>query len=109
MLCRSLRVYEWLDRKRLGIRFFFLSKNDINSVLKIPLANFCRLTTPQIHPGRGKCVASRNFNCVQFVDATFIFIKVQSASETVFYKLKAFNFSVKLLCVLSKQLVQPQD
>jgi len=43
MLRKSLRVYEWLDQKRLGIHFLFLSKNDINSVLKIPVANMCQL------------------------------------------------------------------
>jgi len=42
MLCKMLRVYEWLNQKRLGIHFLFLSINDINSVLKIPVANVCR-------------------------------------------------------------------
>jgi len=26
--------------------------------LKIPVANVCRLTTPQTHPGHGRCVPS---------------------------------------------------
>jgi len=42
------------------------------SVLQIPVANTCRLTTPQTHPaGHGRCVASLSFNCVWFVDPTF--------------------------------------
>jgi len=41
-----------------------------NSVLKIPVANFCRIITPQTHPVLGQCV-SWNFNCVWFVDPTF--------------------------------------
>ena len=39
----GLRGYEWLDQIGLGVHFLFLTKNDINSVLKIPVANFCRL------------------------------------------------------------------
>jgi len=69
MLCKMRKVYEWLNQKWLGIHFLFLSKNDINSVLKIPVANFCRSITPQTYPGHGRCVASSNFNCVWFVDA----------------------------------------
>jgi len=34
-LCKRLRVYERLDQKWLDIHFLFLSKNDINPVLKI--------------------------------------------------------------------------
>jgi len=30
MLCKMLRVYEWLNQKWLGVRLLFLSKNDIN-------------------------------------------------------------------------------
>jgi len=71
MLCKMLRVYEWLNQKWLGIHFLFLSKNDINSVLKIPVGNFCHLITPQTHPGHGRCFASWNINCVWFVDQTF--------------------------------------
>jgi len=56
MLCKSLRVYEWLDQKWLSVHFLFLSKNDINSVLKIPVGNFCRITS-QINPWHGRCVA----------------------------------------------------
>jgi len=33
-----------------------------------------------------------------------LLIKRRSASETVFYKVKAFNFTLKLLAVLSRQL-----
>jgi len=40
------------------------------------------------------------------MDPGFSLSKVQSASETVFYKLKAFNFSLKLSSVFSKQLSQ---
>jgi len=46
--------------------FLFLSKN----VLKIPVANVCRLITPQTHPAHGRCVSSWSFDCVWFVDAT---------------------------------------
>jgi len=28
----------------------------LNSVLKIPFANVCRLITPQTHPVNGRCV-----------------------------------------------------
>ena len=48
-IAKVLRVYEWLDQKWVGIHFLFLSKNDINSVLKIPVANFCHLIILQIH------------------------------------------------------------
>jgi len=57
--------------KWLSIHFLFFSKNNINSVLKILVANFCRLMTQQTHPGHDRCVASWNFNCVWFVDLTF--------------------------------------
>jgi len=30
VLCKMLKVYEWLSQKLLGIHFLFLSKNDIN-------------------------------------------------------------------------------
>ena len=30
----------------------------LNSILKIPVANVCRLTTPKIHPWHGRCVPS---------------------------------------------------
>jgi len=30
--------------------FIVFSKNDVSSVLKIPVANFCRLIAPQTHP-----------------------------------------------------------
>jgi len=43
----------------------------LNSVLKIPVGNFCRLITPQTHPGHGRCVASWHFNCAWFVVPTF--------------------------------------
>jgi len=69
----------------------------MNSVLKIPFANFCRLI-PFTHPRHSRCVASWNFNCVWFADS-------DSKSETLLKVCsKAFNFSIKLLSVLSKQL-----
>jgi len=43
----------------------------MKSVLKIPVASFCRLITPQTYPGHGMCVSSLNFNSVWFVDLTF--------------------------------------
>jgi len=48
-----------------------LIQNDINSVSKIPVANFCHLTTPQTHPGHRRCLASCNFNCACFACPTF--------------------------------------
>jgi len=39
----------------------------MNSVLKIPIANFYRLITPQTHPRHSRCVASWTFNYVWFV------------------------------------------
>jgi len=69
-LCKCLGVYKWLHQKWRSIHFLFLSKNGINSVLKIPVANVCRLN-PQTHPRHGRCAASWNFNCVWFVDQTF--------------------------------------
>ena len=45
---QMLWVYEWLDQKWQGIHLLFVSKNDINSVLKIPVANFSCLITPQL-------------------------------------------------------------
>jgi len=39
--------------------------------LKIPVANVCRLISPETHPEHGRCVPSYSFNCVWFVDATF--------------------------------------
>jgi len=42
ILCKWLRVYEWLDQKWLGIHFLFLSKK---LGLKIPVVNSCLLKT----------------------------------------------------------------
>jgi len=33
-------------------------RHRLNSVLKIPVANFCRLITLQTHPRHGRCVPS---------------------------------------------------
>jgi len=33
-------------------------RHRLNSVLEIPVANVCRLITPQTHPGHGRCVPS---------------------------------------------------
>jgi len=70
MLWKKLRVYERLNQKWLDIQFLFLSRNDINSVLKILVENFCRLITPQNHPRHTRCVASWNFTCAWFVVPT---------------------------------------
>jgi len=48
ILCKCLRVYEWVDQKWLSVHFLFLSRSDINSGLEIPVSNFCRLITPQL-------------------------------------------------------------
>jgi len=50
MLCKQLRVFEWLDQKWMD-RHFLLSKNYINTISKSPVANICHLITLQIHPG----------------------------------------------------------
>jgi len=68
VLCKNFRVYE---SESLSIRFLFLYKYDMNSVLKIQVANFCFLITAQTHLEHGRHVASWNFNCVWFVDPTF--------------------------------------
>jgi len=72
MLCEKLRVQEWLNQKSRGIHFLFLFKNDI-LFWKIAVVNFCRLITPQTHPGQWAWQVCRlwNFNCVWFVDPTF--------------------------------------
>jgi len=40
--------------------FFVLIQkwHGLSSVLKIPVANICRLITPQTHPGHSRCVPS---------------------------------------------------
>ena len=91
------RVYEWLDNERLGIDFLFLFKNDINFVFKIPLANFVVFILGMAG------VWPPEISIVYGLWIQLLLIKVQSASETVFYKLKAF-VTLKLLSVLSKQL-----
>jgi len=60
--CANAKCHEWLNQKWLGIHFLFLSKNDIYSVVKIPVANFFRSITPQTYPGNGMCVTSLNLN-----------------------------------------------
>jgi len=88
-LCKRLRVYEWLDQTWLRINFLFLSKKDINCVLKIPVANFYRLITPQAHPGHGRCFTYWNFNCVWFTIQLFLNQSPKlPLSETVY---EAFN------------------
>jgi len=80
----------------------FLSKNNINSVSKIPVANFCRLKLRKFILGMlGVWPPEISIMYVLWIH---LFLKVQSASETVFFKLKAFNFTLKLLGLLSKQL-----
>jgi len=64
ILCKSLRVYKWVDQKWVSVHFLFLSKNVINSGFKIPASNFCCLITPQTDPGYGRCAATWNFNCL---------------------------------------------
>jgi len=69
MLCKRLRIYEWLDYKWLGIHFLFLSKNNKlcfeNSSCKL-----CPLITPQTHPCHGRCLAlaSWKFNRVSYAE-----------------------------------------
>jgi len=73
----------------------------LNSVLKIPVANVYRLITPETHPGHSRCVASYSFQLCMVCGSNFSWIKVKSASETVY---ETFNSTLKLLGVLSKQL-----
>jgi len=42
MLCKRLRVCEWLDHKLQAIHVLFLLQNHKLCVLKIPVANVCR-------------------------------------------------------------------
>jgi len=71
-----------------------------SSVLKIPVANVYR----KLNPGHGRCVASWSFQLCMVCGFNFSWIKVKSASEAVY---ETFNFSLKLLGVLSKQLTSP--
>jgi len=57
----------------------FFSKTDINSVLKIPLANSCRIITLQTYPGHSRCDASWNFDCLWFTDPPFYESKSKEA------------------------------
>jgi len=50
-----------------------------NSVLKIPVANFCCLMILQIYPGHDRCVASWKY---MICGSNFSWNKVQNASET---------------------------
>jgi len=70
-----------------------------NSVLKSAVANFCRLITPQTHPGQwaGQVCRLLKFQLCMVCGSDFSWIKVQSASETVD---EAFNYSLKLRSVL---------
>jgi len=79
MLCKTLKAYEWLNQKWQE-HFLFLSKSDINSVLKKTFAKFCPLRTPQTYPGHDRCV---KFQLCIICGAYFSWIKVQSPSETV--------------------------
>jgi len=63
----------WMARSEITENSFlvFIQKwHRLHSVLKIPVANICRLITPQTHPAHGRCVPSWSFNCVWFVDPT---------------------------------------
>jgi len=71
-----------------------------NSVLKITIANFCYFIVLQTYPGHGRCVASWNFNCAWYVGPTFH----ESNSKVLLKLYDAFNFSLKLLYVFSRQL-----
>jgi len=51
--------------------------------MKIPVANVYRLITPQTHPGHGRCLASLSFQLCIVCGFNFSWIKVKSASETV--------------------------
>ena len=88
MLCKRRRDYEWLHQKWLDIHLLFLFKTHMNSGLKIPVANFCRLLTSQTHPGHGRFVASWNINCVWFACPTF----PESNSKVQYFWNCAWNF-----------------
>jgi len=76
MFCKMLRVYEWPNQKWLGIYFLLLPTNDIHFVLKILVANVCRLITPQTYPGHGRCVTFLNFNCVWSKSKSKVLLKL---------------------------------
>jgi len=63
----------------------------LNSVLKIPVANVYR----KLIPGMAGVWPPKVFNCVWFMDPT------SPESKSVY---ETFNFSLKLLGVLSKRL-----
>jgi len=107
--CVKVWVYEWLDQKWLSIHFLFLSKHDINSVLKIPIANFCRLINPQNMDMAGVWPPKISTVYGSLVcGCSFSWIKVQGASETV-YCMKFLTLVLRLVGVLSKQLAEPLD
>jgi len=72
----------------------------LNSVLKILVANVCRLNNSASSSWAWQVCGLLKFQLCMVYGSNF-WIKIQSASETVY---EAFHFSLKLLGVLSKQL-----
>jgi len=100
ILCKSLIVYECLDQKWLTIQFLFLPKNDMNCFENSSCKRLSFNNSASSSWARQVC-ALLKFQLCLICGSSFSWIKVQSASETVH---EAFNFSLKLLGVLSKQL-----
>jgi len=100
MLCKRLRVYERLDEKWLESHFLFLSKNH-----KLYFEDSCYKLLSFNNSANSSwawqvCDFLKFELCVVY-GSNFFWIKFQSTSETVH---EIFNFSLKLLSVLSKQL-----
>ena len=89
MLCKRLRVYDWLDQKWLGIHKLFWKfqlQAFVVSLRKLILG------IASVWPPEISIVHDLWFQ---------LWIKVQSTSKAVH---ETFNFSLELLSVLSKQL-----
>ena len=101
-LVQTFKSYEWLDQKWLNIHFLFLFKNDIQAKLCFENSSCKRLpfNDSANSSWAWQVCALLTFQLCMVCGSSF-WIKVKSASETVF---GAFNFSSKLLGVLSKQL-----
>ena len=73
MLYKRLRVFEWIDKKWLGINFLLL-KNHINSKFRYVQLQFLleKNSVKLSCAYNGRCVALWNFSCLWFADPTFL-------------------------------------
>ena len=91
MLCKRLWVYKQLDQKWLDIRFLFLSKKDMN-------LNPWHSRTWILGIAR---VLLLKFQLCMICGSNFFWVHAQITSKAVH---EVFNFSLKLVSGLSKQL-----